>query len=635
MQVMQSTLPKIALITPYDILSDIVIDQAKNIFHCDVYNGFLDSAAHIAQKLDPSQYVAIISRGGTARYIAQNTPIPVVSIRVSSADLLRSILPHKGLLKRIAFFNFMEKLPGVREIATALDIHIDEYVFEDYDGIMHSMNICRQQQYDLIVGGSPTLDIARQNRLRASLIESGPESVSFALNEALAIYEANKRKNYLMTQIKQAISSIAEGIIVTNEKNDVILFNKKAQKIFGLQEEEVVGQQVEKIIPNTRMHEVMRSKSAEIGKIQEIGGTSIITSRVPIMANDTCIGVVCSFTDPPSIKKAGLELQKQAKKKGFAAQYTFDDIHTQSPCVKNCIELARAYAGTDSPVLIYGESGTGKELFAQSIHNTSQRRNGPFVAINCAAIPDQLLESELFGYEGGAFTGAKKEGKEGLIELAYNGTLFLDEIGELPLALQVRLLRVLQEYQIMRVGGQEVIPVNIRVVVASNKDLRELSEMGEFRKDLFYRLNILPIYIPPLRDREGDIDFLAQYFTGKTDHTVQLKQFIKDFSFYKWPGNIRELKAVVERLCLLSERFPRLSWLEILKATETGITVTSARHGDFLVPAGGKDLKSMVTEAERRIIKYYMQRYNNDQQKVMERLSISKMTLWRKLQAKE
>ena len=249
-------------------------------------------------------------------------------------------------------------------------------------------------------------------------------------------------------------------------------------------------------------------------------------------------------------------MTQKLRAKGLTSRYNFEDIHTVSPVMIKCIDFAKKAARSDLTILITGESGTGKELLVQAIHSESRRRKQPFVAFNCAAVPESLMESELFGYTGGTFTGALKEGKMGLFEQANNGTIFLDEIGDMPFSMQAKLLRVLQEQQVMRIGSQTVTTINIRVITATNKDLREKIRIGQFREDLYYRLNVLPIMIPPLRERKEDVLFLLNYF-------LKQKHF-DDFSIapetcdilmkYKWPGNIRELNNVASYISFIADK---------------------------------------------------------------------------------
>lgn len=631
----KNTLPNLALITPYPQLGEIVATQCTGIFNCHVYHGSLEKAANIARNLDAEYYDVILSRGGTAEYIEKATAIPVVKILTSTADLLKSLIPLKNHSQHIAFFNYQNYLTDVLLIAQALNITIDEFVFLSHQDMTEQLEQCRRRRYATVTGGFPVANSAKQYAMQGILIENGIESVNSALREALAIVETTKRKARDTARLEIILSSITEGIIVTNDNNEIQFFNHSAEKIFGLSAAQVIGKPVDNIIKNTRINQVLLTAAPEIRELQELDNTSIITSRVPIFMGKRCIGVVCSFTDTPQIEKAERIVRGKLKKKGLTARYTFDHILTANRDMQAIKKLAQIYARTDSPVMIYGESGTGKELFAQSMHNHSLRNHGPFVAINCAAIPESLLESELFGYEGGAFTGARREGKAGLIELAHQGTLFLDEIGELPMTIQSRLLRVLQEYEIMHIGGKEVIPVDVRIIGATNRSLEKMSEEGTFRRDLYYRLNVLPLAVPPLRERPEDIRYLAGMFLCELNAEHLLTQFLDLFSSWPWPGNVRELRFILERLALLSGEFPSSSLYELLTLTGFSL-VDSARpttvNDNVVVDLNKTTLKAIVRDIERQVIALYLRRYNNDQQKVAHHLGISKMSLWRKLQ---
>ena len=265
-------------------------------------------------------------------------------------------------------------------------------------------------------------------------------------------------------------------------------------------------------------------------------------------------GYCYNFQEVSYLRQLEQNLSRKLQENGLTARYTFTDVQTESPRMKRCIELAKKISHSDLTALIIGESGTGKELLAQSIHNLSSRNRFPFVAVNCAAMPENLLESELFGYEGGTFTGALKEGKTGLFEQANNGTIFLDELADMPYMLQAKLLRVLQERQIMRLGSQRVLNVNIRVIAATNKDLRQHMLAGHFRKDLYYRLNAVTLKVPPLRDRREDIlllihRVLSQQDQGSLTFTPDAEAILMNYS---WPGNVRELKNVANYLAFMS-----------------------------------------------------------------------------------
>ncbi|MGC9313266.1 MAG: sigma-54 interaction domain-containing protein, partial [Sediminispirochaetaceae bacterium] len=276
-----------------------------------------------------------------------------------------------------------------------------------------------------------------------------------------------------------------------------------------------------------------------------------------LMVDNITRGTVATIKElSPSQQRSQKPQKRTYYTQGFRTRYTFDDVLTRNDELLKKIEIAKGYANTDATVLIEGESGVGKELFAQSIHSASGRCCKPFVAVNCAAIPAPLLESELFGYENGAFTGATKNGKVGLFEMANQGTIFLDEISEIEPSLQVRFLRVLEEKQIMRIGSDKLIDIDVRVISATNKNLKDQVQEGRFRADLYYRLNLLNLRIPPLREHAGDIKYLANHFfsTFCKKYGMQIeclpREVIKQLEEYSWPGNIRELKNIMERVAL-------------------------------------------------------------------------------------
>ncbi len=349
-------------------------------------------------------------------------------------------------------------------------------------------------------------------------------------------------------ELDTIINLSEEGILVTTVEGDILICNKAFKKIFEIKED-LIGTNIEHVFEENMRNEIKEDLFRN--KILKFKEKYINVNKHFIEHFEKRTGVYFNIQEITYIKKLEQNLSKQLKDKGQIARYTFENMKTNSHIMKNCIDLGRKIATSDLTILITGESGTGKELLAQSIHNTSNKKNQPFVAVNCAAVPENLLESELFGYEPGAFTGALKEGKKGLFEQAHNGSLFLDEIGDMPVLLQTKLLRVLQERQVMRIGSQKLIDIDVRIIAATNKNLLHEIERGNFRNDLYYRLNVLPIHIPPLRERKEDIIELINFYMEKE---VSLHEEVKQVLLeYKWPGNIREIKNVASYMALMSE----------------------------------------------------------------------------------
>ncbi|MCT4621713.1 MAG: sigma 54-interacting transcriptional regulator [Marinisporobacter sp.] len=367
------------------------------------------------------------------------------------------------------------------------------------------------------------------------------------------------KANTLESRLHSLLNVMEDGIIVIDIKGTVYACNKKAQEIIEYKGE-ILGRDLSSVVSQVPFKEVLYSSKPIENKLIKIKGQDITITIVPVITIGKITGALVIMNRFEEKEKKQHKLRAQLRGKGHRAKYSFEDIIGESNAIIEIKRVAERMAKSDSSVLITGESGTGKELFAQAIHNDSKRKAYQFVAINCAALPESLLESELFGYEEGAFTGAKKGGKLGLFELAHSGTLFLDEIGEMALNLQARLLRVIQEREVMRIGGDSVIKIDTRIIAATNKNLRELVDQGKFRKDLYYRLNVLPLEIIPLRERKEDIILLCEYMKKKIGVEFSLSEEAqKAFKNYSWDGNLRELKNYVEYLAHLDKSIIQFS----------------------------------------------------------------------------
>lgn len=372
------------------------------------------------------------------------------------------------------------------------------------------------------------------------------------------------------------LDSIHDGILVVDINSTILYANPSYTRNLGVPVKKVLGKKLSKIEPESLVLQVLKTGKPIVDKQQHIYSLAkdIVANITPLLEEDKVIGAVAIFRDISEVlelqEKLKVTQSEMEKAKNLSSKYyseltelknrffNISDFVFKSHKIKQIIELVKRLSEVESTVLITGETGSGKEVIAKLIHRTSKRADGPFVVVNCGAIPENLLESELFGYEKGAFTGASKEGKMGLIEVASEGTLFLDEVGELPLTSQVKILRVMQENQIMRVGGLKPIKVNVRFLAATNKNLKEMIKNKTFREDLFYRLNVVPIHIPPLRERKEDILPLARFFLQKYNSQYNLNKTLSQETLYSlesysWPGNIRELDNFIERLIVCSK----------------------------------------------------------------------------------
>ncbi|MBC8015715.1 MAG: sigma 54-interacting transcriptional regulator [Sporomusaceae bacterium] len=392
----------------------------------------------------------------------------------------------------------------------------------------------------------------------------GAVAVFQDITELQAVAAELENVKSLKSTLESAIESIFEGIVIVDNKGIITMMNQSYCEFLGVDVGKVVGKHVADVIPNTRMHVVAQGGKAEVADIQRINENNCVVTRIPIVKDGERVGAVGKvvFKDVKDLKilstklsklQFEVEYYKEELRKAYGGKYTFDNIIGVSEKMQWTKSIAIKAAKGSSTVLVLGESGTGKELFAHSIHNESPRHNAPFIKVNCAAVPDNLLESELFGYDEGAFTGAKKGGKPGKFELANGGTIFLDEIGDMPLSMQAKMLRVLQEKEFERVGGTKTIKLDLRVIAATNRDLEKMIEDGEFRHDLYYRLNIISLTISPLRERVEDISMLCTMLLKKinkqTPHSIEgvSAAALQLLMNYAWPGNVRELENILER----------------------------------------------------------------------------------------
>lgn len=362
---------------------------------------------------------------------------------------------------------------------------------------------------------------------------------------------------YSNINLQDIMNSLEDSILILDDNFNILGYNRSLMQMFNIKED-MVHKKIDEIMNFKQIIKYISNKEEVRNLLIEINQNKKIMLTIKKIKNILRkYSYIVLIKDVTKVVQLGIALKHQLRNRGFTTKYDFSDIYGNSNEIKKCIKKAKTISKLDKNVLIIGESGTGKELFAQSIHRNSPRGIYPFVGINCAALPSTLLESELFGYEEGAFTGAKKGGKKGLFELANKGTLFLDEIGDMPLETQAKVLRAIEEKEIMKIGSGEVISVDVRIIAATNKDLRKLIQEGKFREDLYYRLNVFTLYIPPLRKRKGDIAYLIELFIKElTDYKITINPDVyKLLLNHTWKGNVRELKNCVEYMVSMSDGY--------------------------------------------------------------------------------
>ena len=469
--------------------------------------------------------------------------------------------------KKVLFVNLSDKM--CREAVTRLNqLGVNQLDFDLYhpgapepDMSQYDFVITPQETRYVPAGAREIIDIGQRVCDSSTMIEAAlrlgfeelletPEFEQYQRDVAANTYSFDRvfaRGLRLESQFEILMEILDEGIVGVNERGEVFASNHKLEEITGIPGARALQRPAAEVYPFVPFARCLAERAPQPAQVVSANGVNMNVAVAPVLRGGACIGAFATVQRFSDAENRQNELRSQLLHKGYRAKYTFDDVVGQSPAIRRCITILKKMSLTQLPVLLIGETGTGKELFAHAVHNASPRADGPFVAINCAAMPENLLESELFGYEEGAFTGARKGGKPGLFEFAHKGTLFLDEVEGMSTALQCKLLRVLQEREIMRVGGNRIVSVDVRIVAATNENLDKMVEEGTFRRDLYYRLNTLPVLIPPLREREGDLLLLIDHFRKGIGASFTLSPELERLLLtHQWRGNIRELRNVVE-----------------------------------------------------------------------------------------
>lgn len=549
------------LIAPYPELYNRAVEvTAHNQTNTIVEQGDLQLGLKRAREILAANDVdVVISRGGTASLLKQQLDKIVIEIRVTGYDLLRAIYPHFLQSKKIAVVGYENIINGARSISSIIGASIGVFTIDHANNVEAVVNNAVQWGADIIIGDVVSTQIGKEMGVEVELILSGREAILDAIHEADQIHEQLVERAVTMQRLNSIIEHSDNGIIYIDSEGYIKQINKAALDCVQKSSDQLLHRKIENTpLPDKIKNTISFNSKKEALSVVQIGSKTVYVEATEISVGNKSEGKIAFFQDTGKIQRLEAQIRKELSEKGLQARYSFEGMISNDPINQTTIDKARQCSITDSTILLIGETGTGKEFFAQSIHNNSQRKDGPFVAVNCAALPDTLLESELFGYVEGAFTGANRGGKQGLFEMAHLGTIFLDEINEMSYPLQARFLRVLQEKEIMRVGDDKVISVDVRVVAATNKNLYKEVLEGRFRSDLFYRIKVLDIELVPLRRRPRDIaplfNYFISFFCEKYGYSLPHydRDLLEKLECYNWPGNIRELKNFAEKFVILS-----------------------------------------------------------------------------------
>lgn len=583
---------------------------------------------------DMKEYDVVIARGLSARRVQAMVPqMPFVDLTISGYDVIRTLAECRNEFgaKRIAICGFYGKMYETDSIGELLGCEVLLYPSESLDELKRSIDKAASAGCDALIGGFSAIKLAEERGFPSKLIHTGEDTILHAVNVAIKTAEQIKRERLIAEMYKTIIYTSKDGVLYVNA-GGVIKVRNRVVKAMN-RNMSLLDKPLDKTLPYLYkpFTEVLMCGQNIEGRVITIpaSGVTVSASLSAVKVNGEISGVVITLTDITNIQSLESQIRRSLNEKGLIAKYTFKDIVHGSRKIEETIAAAVKYAASDSNIIIVGETGTGKELFAQSIHNASARKNGPFVAVNCAALPENLLESELFGYVEGAFTGTKKGGKMGLFEQAHEGTLFLDEISEISLQLQSKLLRVLQEREVRRIGDNKVISINVRIISATNRSISRLAREGAFRSDLMYRLDVLRIFLPPLRDRGKDAEALFMHLLAQLngEHGVQAPPVEPDalsaLSGYPFSGNVRELRNIVERTSALCP----------------GETITKEDILNALYPEDIEDAprEAALTQVQPRregemdAILRVLEECGGNQSLAAKMLGINRSTLWRKL----
>lgn len=537
---------------------------ARKKIAVDVKLGAIEKARKIAEKAINSGVKVIISRGGTASELRKIIDIPVIDVKFSSGCYIEAFEKIRNIRGKIAFFSIEEIQDNVKSLCYILDVEAEYYRFYNEATAEAAVKQAIQSGNVLGVGGAVTAKYAKLYGLKYITLENTREDIEVSLDAAeitltsLNMEEARRKSLQLQLERYEAIFNYThDGIIAIDKYGKVEVVNKQAEEILPLEGKPYEGKFIEDVLPSTKLLTTLKNGETETDELMKVGNSIINTNRIPIIIDSKVEGVVATFRDIESIQLSEQKIRSNLHKKGMVSKYRFADMIGTSEAIQKTIRIAKSYAKSHSNVLLLGEIGTGKEMFAHSIHRDSKRRNCPFVTVNCASISSVGLLADLQGYEENACPFGAKGKKEGLFELAHGGTMFLDKIDEAPLEVQTFLLRVLEDKEVRRIGGDHVIPVDVRIIAASSKDLLHEMEAGRFLEELYYMLGVLILEIPPLRKRGGDYVLLCDYWFRR-EFGAEFKQYeekIKEIGQYvnenTWKGNMRQLSNFVERVSVL------------------------------------------------------------------------------------
>lgn len=610
-------------------IPNILMKTSRSYEVCGDFASNEEMLNTISEKISNGTRV-IVSSGGYYDLLTQVVDIPVVTIKRSRIPFAtavkeaKSVSPEVAILARNGVF-----LAAAEQYNLAFDDSVPIENFENNEELLAKLSSLRDRGIKVLVVGSWGSRVAPAFGFTCVTVPFDESDILSAIFEAEHILRYLEIQQKTSAILKLIQNNVSEGIFAIDDENRISEVNNFVVNLLGVPRSDLDG----KLIGETPLDPIsqldsFRSPTGCRGELVTVGNHLLTVSIMPVITDEKSKITIVTFTPVKQLQQSESDLRSKLYSKGHTANYTFNNIIGSSDIIRSTIYTAKKYARVDSSILISAPSGCGKEMFAQSIHNSSRRKDGPFVVINCAAIPENLLESILFGYSKGAYTGAAREGKQGLFVLAHGGTVFLDEISEMPLSLQSRFLRVLQEKEVVPIGSDQVIPVDIRILAATNRDLEEQVRNNKFREDLYYRLAVLNLEIPTLNQRKDDIPQLVRHFLYEKSQTLRLNSPEIDDSallylkMQDYPGNVRQLGNIVERMLVLHEADSPID-VTLAKTVFSKGSITNSNELAL-------EISYSKQQAEIEEIRNALLSCKGNRSLAADLLKISTTTLWRK-----
>lgn len=640
---LQSGLPGVALVSIsrlQSVCETVAPRYAERARFFSVREGYGAAVTALQAYVDAGSVDVVLAAGSNGAYLRDNLSVPVVMVKVNGFDVLSAITRATtswpgAQIGLVLHETISHELADLR---AWLNIGLKQRAYRSVDEVRLAVANLAAEGCSVIIGPGMACDFAQQAGMESVFLYS-LGAVEEAFERSVELARVSRQKESKRVRLNTIVAHLRDGVAAFDDAGQLEAINPAMLDLLGLDREQDVAAQLTRAV-GPLLRETFEHGMPVEERIEQIGGRALIVNCMPIVEQGLRSGSVLTVQDALVAQRIDRSLRTSQRPKHLVARHHLDDLVGSSPALERVRRLARAGAAHDATVLLSGESGTGKELVAQGIHNASRRRGNPFVAFNCAALPEGLIESELFGHEEGAFTGARRGGKPGLFEIAHTGTIFLDEIGEMPAALQSRLLRVLQEREVMKLGAGRATPVDVRVIAATHRDLHALVAQGVFRADLYFRLNLLQIALPPLRERRDDVAQLARHLLERSARQYGLSEAALErvltfltplFEHYAWPGNVRELENLLARAAIYLNNSAGDEWQDLQAVfPEFGRMRQVAADGygaiDHAQLTGDAPVRRSPTLAD---LKRALEQAGGNRAAASRALGIGRTTLWR------